>query len=189
MDALSRAPVMMIEEKMMTVIKQLQINDERCKAIATILEKGPYKDYSIEGGLVKKLVNGKQVLFVRISMRTELVRTVHANGHFSVTKMFDVLKNDYYILKLAELAKEVVECCVPCILATTKRGKKEGKLCPIPKRDVPLATFHVDHVGPMDATTKLYRYLLVVLDGFTKLQNLLGYTQRKQQTQQKRLTE
>lgn len=56
----------------------------------------------------------------------------------------------------------------PCILAIRKQGKKEGRLNPIPKGDTPLSTYLIDHVGPMDATSKAYKYLLVIVDGFRK---------------------
>lgn len=67
------------------------------------------------------------------------------------------------------MIKQVVSSCVPCILASRKRGKKEGELYPIPKGDIPLATNYVDHIGPMDATSKQYKHMFVVIDAFTKL--------------------
>lgn len=39
---------------------------------------------------------------------------------------------------------------------------------PIPKGDTPLSTHHVDHLGPMTLTSKQYKHLLVVIDGFSK---------------------
>lgn len=167
-DALSRAPVLIVEDKLLSVIKARQTDDDQCKAIVTILEKAPHDDLVFEGGLLKKFVNGKLVLFVPETMRRELIRTIHGNGHFGTTKVMDILNHDYYIPRAADLAKEVISCCVPCILSSHKRGKKEGELNPIPKGDVPLATYHIDHVGPMNETSKLYKYLLVVVDGFSK---------------------
>lgn len=164
----SRAPVMVIEDKLISLIKARQMDDERCKTITIIRKKGPYKDFSIEDGLLKKFVDGKHVLFVPDTMQRELIRTVHSNGHFGVTKVIDIITKDYYIPRLVELTKDVIACCVPCILATHKRGKKEGELNPIPKGEIPFAVYHIDHVGPMDATSKLYKHLLVVVDGFTK---------------------
>lgn len=69
---------------------------------------------------------------------------------------------------MIEKIKKHIACCVPCILVNRKRGKIEGYLNPIPKGEIPLETYHVDHVGPMDLTTKLYKYLFVVIDAFTK---------------------
>lgn len=47
-------------------------------------------------------------------------------------------------------------------------GKQEGMLNPIDKADLPLQTFHLDHLGPLITTKKGYKYILVVIDGFTK---------------------
>lgn len=39
---------------------------------------------------------------------------------------------------------------------------------PIDKGDVPLDTYHIDHVGPMVNTQKRYKHILVVIDAFSK---------------------
>lgn len=36
------------------------------------------------------------------------------------------------------------------------------------KGEVPFDTFHIDHLGPLASTRKNYRYVFVVIDGFTK---------------------
>lgn len=54
------------------------------------------------------------------------------------------------------------------MLTEKKKSKKEGKLRSIPKGDVPLNIYHVDHLGPMTSTSKLYKYLLVIVDGRSK---------------------
>ena len=64
--------------------------------------------------------------------------------------------------------KQVIDNCVRCIMYNKKLGNKEGYLHPIEKGDRPLQTLHVDHVGPMDATGKQYKYILTVVDGFSK---------------------
>lgn len=48
-------------------------------------------------------------------------------------------------------------------------GKAEGFLHPIDKGDKPLDTYHIDHLGPMVATCKMYKHLFVVTDAFTKM--------------------
>jgi len=47
-------------------------------------------------------------------------------------------------------------------------GKKKGFLTPINKDEKPLETYHVDHVGPIEQTSKNYNYILVVIDAFSK---------------------
>lgn len=43
-----------------------------------------------------------------------------------------------------------------------------GWLSPLDKGDKPLCTYHVDHVGPLEGTAKKYKYLLVIIDAFSK---------------------
>lgn len=55
--------------------------------------------------------------------------------------------------------------CVACILATWKSGEKEGLLHLIPEDNLPLSTYHMDNVT---ASKKMYRYVFVIVDAFTK---------------------
>lgn len=87
--------------------------------------------------------------------------------------MLESIKSEYYIPKLTEKLEKYISCCVSCILAKNKQGKKEGTLRPIPKGDVPLSTYYVDHLGPMMTTLKMYKYLFVVIDGFSKFGSIL----------------
>lgn len=56
--------------------------------------------------------------------------------------------------------------CVACILANRKGGKQERFLNPIHKEEVPLYTYHIDHLGPLGNTNKIYKHILVVVDTF-----------------------
>lgn len=52
--------------------------------------------------------------------------------------------------------------------STYKDGKKEGFLNLFQKFNEPFHTLHIDHVGPFDPSNKGHKYLLVMVDGFTK---------------------
>ncbi|GBN54671.1 Pro-Pol polyprotein, partial [Araneus ventricosus] len=39
---------------------------------------------------------------------------------------------------------------------------------PLQKEDTPLYTYHIDHLGPLESTNKNYKYVLVIIDAFTK---------------------
>ena len=58
--------------------------------------------------------------------------------------------------------------CVQCILISRKAGKQEGFLYSIEKPDVPLHSYHIDHLGPLPSTNKNYKYIFAVIDAFTK---------------------
>lgn len=62
---------------------------------------------------------------------------------------------------------EKIKNCVACILAERKQGKQEGYLNPIEKNELPLDTYHIDHLGPLPSTRKNYKYIFAVIDVFT----------------------
>lgn len=64
--------------------------------------------------------------------------------------------------------EKVIRNCVSCILEEKKHGRQEGYLNPIDKGEVPLDTFHVDHLGPLATTRTSYRHIFVVIDSFSK---------------------
>ncbi|GFW77803.1 transposon Tf2-6 polyprotein [Trichonephila clavipes] len=80
-------------------------------------------------------------------MQDELIKLIHENGHFSVGKIEEIVKQEFCIPNLTNVVKKVIVNCVPCILANKKTGKKEGFLNPISKESIPL-TF----------TSKLFNY-------------------------------
>ncbi|XP_011859081.1 PREDICTED: uncharacterized protein K02A2.6-like [Vollenhovia emeryi] len=64
--------------------------------------------------------------------------------------------------------REYINNCLRCIEFSPPSGKAEGYLHGIPKENVPFATIHLDHIGPLEKTGKGYRHLLVIIDAFTK---------------------
>lgn len=106
-DALSRNFVMTIEDGLLSLIKNAQKDDDECKLITALLEKGPHKEYVMSSDVIYKFKDG------------------------------------HYLLKIP-------------------------KLMAIDKHEVPLHTYHIDHVGPIPSTKKGYNHILVVVDAFTK---------------------
>lgn len=102
-------------------------------------------------------------------MEIEVIRNAHENGHFATKKVEESIKQQFHIEKLKEKIQDVLANCIPCILAERKHGKSEGFLHTIDKGDKPLDTYHVDHIGPMVATCKMYKHMLVITDAFTKM--------------------
>lgn len=168
-DALSRMPrIMFIEDGLVTKIRQMQRADDKCKTILKVLESKSYEDFVNRKGILYKWTGGDTVLVVPNKMQRELIRSIHEKGHLSARKVETLMKRDYYIDKLGLKVSDVIANCIACILANRKEGKKDGLLNPIEKGDVPLHTYHVDHIGPLQTTAKSYNHLLVVIDAFSK---------------------
>lgn len=98
----------------------------------------------------------------------DVIKQCHDKGHFSVNKMKRMIKKEFWFPRMRERIDKVVKNCISCILAERKHGKQEGLLHNSSKGDIPLDTFHIDHLGPIPSTRKNYAYMLVVVDSFTK---------------------
>lgn len=58
--------------------------------------------------------------------------------------------------------------CLKCIEYSPMCGKREGYLHSIPKGDRPFLSLHICHLGPFERTGNNNKFILVVIDGFTK---------------------
>lgn len=169
-DALSRHPIMIINEQNLTSkISRLQIQDDDLNTIREILKEQPdYKEYFMKGDILYKLVDDNELVVVPKGMRSEIIRNAHERGHFSVKKTKELISKEYYIPNLEERIQKQISNCIPCVILNRKRGKQEGTLNPIPKDDTPLHTYHIDFLGPLQSTSKLYNHIFAVIDSFTK---------------------
>ncbi|GFW95115.1 hypothetical protein TNCV_1497541 [Trichonephila clavipes] len=140
-DALSRYPVMMKQES---------------------------EEFFERNGILYKYLNGRELIVTPKAMQAELIKWIHENGHFSVGKTEEIVKQEFFIPNLSNVVKKVIVNCVPCILANKKTCKKEGFLNPISKESIPLSTYHVDFIGPLPSTNESYQHIFTVVDAFTK---------------------
>lgn len=173
-DALSRNPlptVLLVSEcgdGVMERLKSAQKTDKDLCKIIDDVERDKITGYVLRNGLLCKELNGEVLIVVPKVMQTQVVRQAQERGHFGVNKTEGILREDYWFKGMREKIEKVITSCLNCILAERKHGRQEGLLHPISKGDLPLDTFHVDHVGPMTATKKQYQHILVVVDAFTK---------------------
>lgn len=166
-DALSRNPYIGVTNNSLhDQIKKAQEQDEGLKAVKEVLSEKPYLDYYLEGDLLYKGLERK--LVVPKNMEMEVIKRVHSNGHFAKKKMTELINKDYYIKDLSKKLEDFIVTCIPCILGSRKEGKQEGFLHLLEKEDTPLHTIHIDHIGPMTETKKMYNHLLTMVDAFTK---------------------
>lgn len=169
-DALSRFPVMVIttNDSFIVRLRRAQETDNELEAVKEVLKDKPYKDFVLENGLLFKIIDGDKLLVVPKAMSTEIIRLVHEDGHLSAAKTTEIFRRSYFITKLKQKVERVLSCCVPCIMSNSKKGRQEGFLHPLDKGDIPLRTYHIDHLGPLESTSKKYKHIFVVVDSFTK---------------------
>lgn len=166
-DALSRVTCYMLSESIIHRLKEAQSSDDWVRAVRKIVEEKPYEDFYLENGILFKDPN-QELIVVPAQMENEVILIAHNQGHFSVKRTQDLVEKSYYIPRLKDKVSRIVDSCVKCIIVNEKSGRKEGYMQPIDKGDRPLLTYHIDHVGPMEITKKLYNYIFVVVDAFSK---------------------
>ncbi|GFV07429.1 hypothetical protein TNCV_1737841 [Trichonephila clavipes] len=168
-DALSRYPVMMVcNDTLTSKLKNAQEEDDNIQTLKSLLEKQESEEFLSEMVYSTKYLNGRELIVTPKAMQAELIKLIHENGHFSVGKTEEIVKQEFFIPNFSNVVKEVIVNCVPCILANKKTGKKEGFLNPISKESIPLSTYHVDFIGPLPSTNKSYQHIFTVVDAFTK---------------------
>ncbi|GFW31340.1 transposon Tf2-11 polyprotein [Trichonephila clavipes] len=168
-DALSRYPVMMIcNDTLTSKLKNAQEEDDSIQTLKSLLEKQESEEFFERNGIIYKYLNGRELIVTPKAMQAELIKLIHENGHFSVGKTEEIVKQEFFIPNLSNVVKKVIANCVPCILANKKTVKKEGFLNPISKESIPLSTYHVDFIGPLPSTNKSYEHIFTVVDAFTK---------------------
>ncbi|GFX53777.1 retrovirus-related Pol polyprotein from transposon 17.6 [Trichonephila clavipes] len=139
-DALSRYPVMMVcNDTLTSKLKNAQEEDDNIQTLKSLLEKQESEEFFERNGILYKYLNGRELIVTPKAMQAELIKLIHENGHFSVGKTEEIVKQEFFIPNLSNVVKKVIVNCVPCILANKKTGKKEGSLNPISKESIPLS--------------------------------------------------
>lgn len=153
----------------------VQADDDEIQRIKRIIDSetqeviGVKQNYCIKRGMVYKKTDDGPKWLVPKAVRWQILRACHDNiGHFSYEKTLDKIKSDYWFPKMAKFVKKYCRACLKCAHGKVPAGKKSGYLHPIPKEPKPFHTLHADHLGPFNESKKKNKYILVIIDSFTK---------------------
>lgn len=64
--------------------------------------------------------------------------------------------------------RKYVRNCRQCAFGKEFTGKRAGLLHPIEKVAISFDTLHLDRLGPLDTSPQGYKYILTMVDAFTK---------------------
>jgi len=173
-DALSRYPLprcMLINAPghgLSSRMGKAQREDADVRKIIELAEVRKIDGYIMRGGVLFKEIDGDLRIVVPASLRSQVIRQAHEKGHFSVAKTEALLSQDYWMPNVGGRIRKIIGNCIPCILAERKQGKQEGFLRTISKGEVPLDTYHIDHLGPLPSTKKSYNHVFLIVDAFSK---------------------
>ena len=89
-------------------------------------------------------------------------------GHFVVNKTVKAVASRYWFPSMRKYVKNYILACLSCQYNKKSTGKSSGRLFNIEKKNVPMDTLHLDHLGPFVKSVKKNAYVIVAVDGFTK---------------------
>lgn len=157
-------------------IKTVQSADSEVERIKHILQDPDNRkvvdvkqNFCIKNDCVYKITDNGPKWLVPKGVRWHILKACHDDiGHFSVEKTIDKIKETYWFPKLTKFTKKYVQSCLECAHSKVPSGKKSGYLHPIPKISKPFHTLHADHLGPFNTSRRKNKYLLVIIDSYSK---------------------
>lgn len=173
-----------INKKLKHIDKE-QCNDHKLNNIMCSLQTEPnsklHQFYKIYNNKLYKKCKHRWRLYVPTAMREELIIAVHAEyGHIGSNKLYHLLSEHFIMEAMLRRIKQITKTCDMC--QRYKDGGNRnivGITQPIlPTRKGELVS--VDYYGPLPTSTSGVKYLLVVVDNFTKYVEL--YTLRRATT-------
>lgn len=170
-DALSRAPgICAISEcSFFETLASFQGSDQNVRLIKSSIKVDNDNDfYTIRDNLLYRKDKDKILLYVPDILEQSVIRQSHEIGHFGSNKTIELIRRTFWFPKMKEKVENFIKTCLKCLFFSPKDGKQEGHLHIYEKFDKPFHTIHVDHVGPFNETRAKNKYILVIVDGFTK---------------------
>lgn len=183
-DALSRLPIVDgIDINQVDItegdwIKAAQMQDEQLSRIHKILKvaeknsetKQYFREYELKDEkLYRKLQDGRKLWAVPKLARWQILKLCHDKaGHMGVENTLKRIQLNYWFPKMRRFVTKYINACLNCAYYKNTTIKNRGKLHPIEKQPIPFHTIHLDHVGPFETSKSGNKFLLVIVDGFTK---------------------
>ena len=179
-DALSRKQVaIVVDDK--DIDLQLQIAQSRDSYITELKEK--IEANSIDGYFIKDNVvyrrpsQDKLQLLVPKEMINNVIRSIHEKrGHLGIDKCCTSISRQYWFPTMKARVENFVRNCLKCLIYSAPARKDQRNLHSIPKVQLPFDTVHIDHLGPLPSIASQKKYILVVIDAFTKFTKLYAAT-------------
>lgn len=156
---------------------QLAVAQDRDPVVCelrTKMETEELSDYTLQNGVVfHKSGDGRLQFYVPDELIDNVIRVSHEKiGHFGVDKCCEQLRKNYWFPRMRNRVENFIQNYMKCIIYSGPARKNRGNLYNIPKGNTPFHTLHIDHLGPLPSVRSKQRYLLVVVDAFTKFVKL-----------------
>lgn len=152
-------------------VAALQRNSDEVIELITKLEakdQSVVERYIVDNGRLYRRTEGRWRLFLPEELRYDVVSLAHRElSHLGIDKTLNKVKENFYFPKMREFVTKYIERCINCMYYKTP---KIGEVYwhPLDKGNEPFHTVHLDHVGPFVLTERDNKYVLTIVDGFSK---------------------
>ena len=116
-------------------------------------------------------------LYVPTEMVNNLIRSIHEQiGYLGVEKCCNQIDQNYWFPNRKTRIINCINNCLKCIIYSAPSRINNRNLHSIQKESYPFDTLHIDHFGPLPISSLKKKYLLVVINAFTKFVKLYPIT-------------
>lgn len=160
------------------MIKKAQESDERIKRELT----DPETNCRERDGLVRRTKQNEERIIVPDEVAWRLIESIHKFLlHFGTDKVVDFGKKYFEINNIDRITRDIVASCEICIATKYYTRPTRGiEYYELP--DDKDKTISLDIFGPLPRTQSSNRYIIVMMDQFSKLTNCYPVTNQKLQT-------
>lgn len=152
---------------MRTRFKQLQ--DPRLSEIAWELEYNDSEKFQLIEGLVYKKDTDHARFVVSETMISNVIKAHHDEmAHCGPEKIYQGIITNYWFPSMRKHVRLHIENCITCLVANSSSNRLESQL---QNDSAPRLTFevlHIDHFDPLQESEDGLKYILVIIDAFTR---------------------
>ena len=170
-------------------IRHYQSNDAEYKNIIEFLNSGAipkdskskrerFAAYARKFTLESGLLHYDKCIVLPHRLRTSLLHELHDTAHFGADKLLPSIRARFWWPGLTKDVRNFCAACVSCARASPYTSERLGKLKPIVSEG-PWNTVAMDLAGPYPEGEDDEKYVLVVMDHFTKYVILLALQSKK----------
>lgn len=154
-------------------LERAQHNDPETISLIERVQSGDVDNnqYVFKNNLLyyKYLPDNKLKLYVPKGCRLGVLRLYHdENCHVGHEKTLQKLLESFWFPGVSKFVRKYISHCLTCIKGKSHSGPHQGFLHPIDKVPIPFHTVHLDCTGPFSPSKDGYKYVLIVVDAFTK---------------------
>jgi len=146
-----------------------QLADPKIQELVNGLEYEDSEKFALVNELVYKKDCGNLKFVIPESMILRVLRIYHDDAvHCGREKTYQRLNHTYWFPSMRKRIYNYIENCFTCIMANNVKNRFEGESTLYPAPNTIMEILHLDHFGPLTETRDHFRYILVVVDTFTR---------------------